>query len=82
MTFFQDAVRQRIIEQGEEVPIEEACAMTTRVSPSFIRVGHFDLFGRCIQLFIPFIVVMKIMMMRMITMIMIVIMTMIMNFEC
>ena len=31
--------------QGEEVPIEEACAMTTRVSPSFIRIGHFDLFG-------------------------------------
>ena len=28
------------------MPIEEACAMTTRVSPSFIRVGHFDLFGR------------------------------------
>jgi hypothetical protein len=29
------------------VEIEEACAMTTRVSPSFIRIGHFDLFGRC-----------------------------------
>jgi uncharacterized protein YdiU (UPF0061 family) len=31
------------------VPIEEACAMTTRVSPSFIRIGHFDLFGRLID---------------------------------
>ena len=74
-------MRQRIIEQGEEVPIEEACAMTTRVSPSFIRVGHFDLFGRCIQLFIPFIVVMKIMMMmmRMIITIMTIIMAIIMN---
>lgn len=35
--------------QGEEVPIEEACAMTTRVSPSFIRIGHFDLFGRLLD---------------------------------
>jgi hypothetical protein len=38
----------RIIANGEEIPIEEACAMTTRVSPSFIRVGHFDLFGRLV----------------------------------
>jgi hypothetical protein len=45
----QDAVRARIIAQGEEVPIEEACAMTTRVSPSFIRIGHFDLFGRLVD---------------------------------
>ncbi len=58
-------MRQRIISQGEEVPIDEPSAMTTRVSPSFIRVGHFDLFGRCIQLFIPFIVMM---MMKMMTM--------------
>jgi uncharacterized protein YdiU (UPF0061 family) len=45
----QDLVRARIIAQGEEVPIEEACAMTTRVSPSFIRIGHFDLFGRLVD---------------------------------
>jgi hypothetical protein len=43
----QDAVRKQIITEGMEVEIEEACAMTTRVSPSFIRIGHFDLFGRC-----------------------------------
>ncbi len=43
----QDAERERIITQGIEVEIQEECAMTTRVSPSFIRVGHFDLFGRC-----------------------------------
>jgi hypothetical protein len=45
----QATVRERIMSQGEEVPIEEACAMTTRVSPSFIRVGHFDLFGRLLH---------------------------------
>jgi hypothetical protein len=50
----QDVVRASIIANGQEVPVEEACAMTTRVSPSFIRVGHFDLFGRCTALFFIF----------------------------
>ena len=27
--------------------ITEACAITTRVAPSFLRVGHVDLFARC-----------------------------------
>lgn len=31
---------------GGDVMQEERCAMTTRVAPSFLRVGHFELFGR------------------------------------
>ncbi|CAE8648561.1 unnamed protein product, partial [Polarella glacialis] len=31
---------------GGDISQQERCAMTTRVAPSFIRVGHFDLFGR------------------------------------
>ena len=30
--------------------IEEKCAMTTRVCQSFIRVGHFDLFARRVEM--------------------------------
>ena len=26
--------------------VEQQCAITTRVSPSFVRIGHFDLFAR------------------------------------
>ncbi|KAL3823432.1 hypothetical protein ACHAXA_010192 [Cyclostephanos tholiformis] len=29
-----------------DVLVEERCAITTRVSPSFVRVGHLDLFAR------------------------------------
>ena len=29
-----------------DVMIEEKCAITTRVSPSFLRIGHVDLFSR------------------------------------
>ena len=29
-----------------DVMIRESCAITTRVSPSFLRVGHLDLFAR------------------------------------
>eukprot|EP00927_Polykrikos_kofoidii_P020465 TRINITY_DN19711_c0_g1_i1.p1 TRINITY_DN19711_c0_g1~~TRINITY_DN19711_c0_g1_i1.p1 ORF type:complete len:582 (-),score=109.03 TRINITY_DN19711_c0_g1_i1:204-1949(-) len=29
-----------------DVLITEACAITTRVAPSFLRIGHIDLFGR------------------------------------
>mmetsp|Transcript_65132 Transcript_65132/g.96274 ORF Transcript_65132/g.96274 Transcript_65132/m.96274 type:complete len:809 (-) Transcript_65132:444-2870(-) len=29
-----------------DVMISEPCAITTRVSPSFVRIGHFDLFAR------------------------------------
>lgn len=34
------------VKHGGDVLQHERCAMTTRVAPSFIRVGHFDLFGR------------------------------------
>jgi len=34
------------MKHGGDVMKEEQCAMTARVSPSFIRVGHFELFGR------------------------------------
>lgn len=29
-----------------DVMIEEKCAITTRVAPSFLRIGHVDLFSR------------------------------------
>jgi uncharacterized protein YdiU (UPF0061 family) len=29
-----------------DMMVEEACAITTRVAPSFLRVGHLDLFAR------------------------------------
>mmetsp|Transcript_61469 Transcript_61469/g.116107 ORF Transcript_61469/g.116107 Transcript_61469/m.116107 type:complete len:516 (-) Transcript_61469:183-1730(-) len=31
---------------GGDVMQEERCAMTTRAAPSFLRVGHFELYGR------------------------------------
>lgn len=34
------------VKHGGDVMRHERCAMTTRVAPSFIRVGHFDLFAR------------------------------------
>eukprot|EP00218_Dolichomastix_sp_CCMP3274_P016253 CAMPEP_0170137472 /NCGR_PEP_ID=MMETSP0033_2-20121228/4180_1 /TAXON_ID=195969 /ORGANISM="Dolichomastix tenuilepis, Strain CCMP3274" /LENGTH=590 /DNA_ID=CAMNT_0010373347 /DNA_START=88 /DNA_END=1860 /DNA_ORIENTATION=- len=35
------------------VPIEEPCAITTRAAPSFIRIGHLELFARRTQRGVP-----------------------------
>ena len=32
--------------QDPDIVIQEPCAITCRVSPSFLRVGHVDLFAR------------------------------------
>jgi hypothetical protein len=32
-----------------DLMVEERCAITTRVSPIFVRIGHFDLFARRID---------------------------------
>jgi len=51
---FPPATRRQIVRQmngqakkrDPDVMIEESCAITTRVAPSFTRVGHVDLFAR------------------------------------
>jgi hypothetical protein len=50
---FDMARRREIISQlmastrsDPDVLVEERCAITTRVSPSFVRIGHLDLFAR------------------------------------
>lgn len=49
---YPDDVKRQIIRQfasqkrDPDVMIVETCAITTRVAPSFTRVGHVDLFGR------------------------------------
>ena len=49
---FPDEVKRQIIAQARsakrdpDVMIVETCAITTRVAPSFTRVGHIDLFAR------------------------------------
>jgi len=45
---FSEAERRAMLKQKRDpdMMVEEACAITTRVSPSFLRVGHFDLFTR------------------------------------
>jgi len=49
---FDEATRRQIIRQAAsqqrdpDVMVVEACAITTRVAPSFTRIGHLDLFSR------------------------------------
>ena len=49
---FPDEVKRQIIAQARsakrdpDVMIVETCAITTRVAPSFTRIGHVDLFAR------------------------------------
>mmetsp|Transcript_32987 Transcript_32987/g.53107 ORF Transcript_32987/g.53107 Transcript_32987/m.53107 type:complete len:701 (-) Transcript_32987:985-3087(-) len=50
---FPPEQRRQLVEQlkamggkDPDVMIEEKCAITTRVSPSFLRIGHVDLFAR------------------------------------
>ena len=49
---FPDDVKRQIINQARnqkrdpDVMIVESCAITTRVAPSFTRIGHVDLFAR------------------------------------
>lgn len=50
---YSDAQKRQVIAQlkvqardNPDVMIEEPCAITCRVSPSFVRVGHLDLFSR------------------------------------
>ena len=49
---FDDETKRRIIRQAAkrvrdpDAMIRETCAITTRVAPSFLRVGHVDLFSR------------------------------------
>lgn len=42
-------LRARGAGRDPDVMIEEPCAITTRVAPSFLRVGHLDLFARRLQ---------------------------------
>ena len=50
---YSDAQKRQILSQlrvqardNPDIMIEEPCAITCRVSPSFVRVGHLDLFAR------------------------------------
>ena len=49
---FPDDIKRQIIAQAKnakrdpDVMIVETCAITTRVAPSFVRIGHVDLFAR------------------------------------
>ena len=49
---YPDDVKRQIIRQfanqkrDPDLMIVESCAITTRVAPSFTRIGHIDLFGR------------------------------------
>ena len=49
---FPDDVKRQIIARAKnakrdpDVMIVETCAITTRVAPSFVRIGHVDLFAR------------------------------------
>ena len=49
---FDDETKRRIVRQAAkrvrdpDAMIRETCAITTRVAPSFLRVGHVDLFSR------------------------------------
>lgn len=50
---YTDAQKRQILAQlqvqardNPDIMIEEPCAITCRVSPSFVRVGHLDLFAR------------------------------------
>jgi len=49
---FDDETKRRIVRQASrrvrdpDAMIRETCAITTRVAPSFLRVGHVDLFSR------------------------------------
>jgi uncharacterized protein YdiU (UPF0061 family) len=49
---FPDDVKRQIIRQSQsqqrdpDVMVVETCAITTRVAPSFTRIGHVDLFSR------------------------------------
>ena len=50
---YSDAQKKQILSQlrvqardNPDIMIEEPCAITCRVSPSFVRVGHLDLFAR------------------------------------
>eukprot|EP00931_Biecheleriopsis_adriatica_P087372 TRINITY_DN61859_c0_g1_i1.p1 TRINITY_DN61859_c0_g1~~TRINITY_DN61859_c0_g1_i1.p1 ORF type:complete len:437 (+),score=92.31 TRINITY_DN61859_c0_g1_i1:96-1313(+) len=44
--YSQNEGGEQVERHGGDIMQQERCAMTTRVSPSFLRVGHFDLFGR------------------------------------
>lgn len=44
--WYSEATRRRSQRHGGDVMQREQCAMVTRVAPSFLRVGHFELFGR------------------------------------
>jgi uncharacterized protein YdiU (UPF0061 family) len=54
---YSDVEKREIISQlaaqakaDPDTMIEERCAMTTRVSSSFVRIGHLDLFARRVEM--------------------------------